>query len=689
MKDKEEKKKKNKKEKRPRKDTRLRRAFTRLSQHRVFGSDLFVSTVLSFVVLIFIESWGYKTPVGGFIFLIKHPGAFVVNWIIIFTTLSVARLFRRRIFVYTVISVVWAGLGIANGFILMKRMTPFTTADLQIFDLGVEMITVYLTPLQITLLAAAFAAVIATFVLLFLFAPKRQIKDGISVGKRLGREIIAIALSVLLLVGSWNFGIQTGVVSTYFKNLWDAYTDYGMPYSFLSTWLRQGVSRPYDYSKKKVDGVFKSGELSTMTSDEMTAEEVNKKFPNIVFLQLESFIDPTDVKGLKFSEEPVPFFKELKEKYSTGHLTVPVVGGGTANTEFEVISGMSAREFGPGEYPCKTILKKKSVETMAYDMTSLGYTAHAIHNHRGAFYNRNLVFKNLGFHDFTSLEYMNYVSKTQKNFATDDVLTGEILGALESTEGKDYIYTISVQGHGEYPSKKTIKNPRVTLENATSPAQKYSWEYYLEQISEMDDFLRALTEELNSYDEDVILIMYGDHLPALGMGDSDMKSGSIFNTEYVIWSNFVLPKLDGDINAYQLGADVQERVGLREGTMTVFHQDQIGKAGYQSNLHLLMYDMLYGKRYIFGGADPYPPTDMQMGYKPIIISEVIEVGGEYYISGEGFTPFSKVTLGDKILNTIYIDPTVLKLLDKVDPDDVSEMKVSQADKYKEILSTTE
>jgi phosphoglycerol transferase MdoB-like AlkP superfamily enzyme len=681
--------KKIKKEKKPRRDTRLRRAARRAAEHRVLSSDLFISVVLSFVILLFIESWGYKTPVGGLLFLIKHSGAFLVNWVVIFATLSIARLFKRRIFVYTTISVIWAGLGLANGFILMKRMTPFTTADLQIFDQGVDMLSVYLTPPQIVLVILGFALVIALFVLLFIFAPKRRIREDNQGTKRIRREIIALALTAALLVGSWNVGLKSGAVSDYFKNLWDAYTDYGMPYSFLSTWLRQGVDRPLDYSEAKVDAVFKAGELDTMTNDEMTAEEAEKKFPNIIFLQLESFIDPTDVKGLTFSEEPVPYFKELKEKYSSGHLTVPVVGGGTANTEFEAITGMSAREFGPGEYPCKTILKKQTVETMAYDLVPLGYTAHAIHNHRGAFYNRNLVYKNYGFDDFTSLEYMNYVSKTPKNFATDDVLTGEIIGALESTAGHDYIYTISVQGHGEYPSKKTIKNPRVTLENPVDNAQRYSWEYYLEQISEMDDFLRVLLGELESYGEDVILVMYGDHLPALGMNDSDMKSGSIFDTEYVMWANFDLPAEDKDLPAYQLAAEVQKRIGMREGTMTVFHQDQAGQKDYQKNLHLLMYDMIYGKRYIYGGINPFEPTDMQMGYKPIKINEVVEVGGEYYISGEGFTPFSKVTLGKDILETIYIGPTVLKLLGEVDPNDVSKMKVSQVEKYNAILSTTE
>jgi hypothetical protein len=491
-----------------------------------------------------------------------------------------------------------------------------------------------------------------------------------------------------LVVSCWGVGVKTGFVSNYFTNLWDAYTDYGMPYGFLSTWLRKGISRPVDYSRKTVDAVFGSGELDTMTTDTAPGA-TDKDIQNIIFLQLESFIDPTEVKGLTYSDDPTPYFRELKENYSSGYLEVPVIGGGTANTEFESITGMSCREFGPGEYPYKSVLKDKAVESMAFDLKELGYKAHAIHNHRGAFYDRNEVFPMLGFDDFTSLEYMNYVTKTQRGFATDDVLTGEILGALGSTEEHDYIYTISVQGHGEYPKTPLIKDPRITVEGADSVAQKSGWEFYVEMISGMDEFLRVLTGELSEYDEDVVLVLYGDHLPSLQITDEDVKSGNTFNTQYVIWSNFGLEKKDGDFSAYQLGAEVQRRVGLRQGLMTVFHQDNAGKPEYRDNLHLLQYDILYGNNYIYGGKSPYRPADMTVGYKPIKVNEIVEVAGEHYISGEGFTPFSKVTLDGKVLDTVYVGPTVLKLEEAVDPVSAKDMKVSQVEKYNAILSTTE
>jgi hypothetical protein len=78
-----------------------------------------------------------------------------------------------------------------------------------------------------------------------------------------------------------------------------------------------------------------------------------------------------------------------------------------------------------------------------------------------------------------------------------------------------------------------------------------------------------------------------------------------------------------------------------------------------------------------------------MGYRPIKVEKIVEVAGDYYISGGGFTPFSKVTLDGDVLKTTYVGPNVLKLEEQVDPGRADDMKVSQVEKYNAILSTTE
>ena len=78
-----------------------------------------------------------------------------------------------------------------------------------------------------------------------------------------------------------------------------------------------------------------------------------------------------------------------------------------------------------------------------------------------------------------------------------------------------------------------------------------------------------------------------------------------------------------------------------------------------------------------------------MGVKDIKINEVVQIGEDYYIKGENFTEFSKISLDGDILKTVYLGPTILALKEEVEPEDVSRMKVSQVEKNKEILSTTE
>ena len=180
--------------------------------------------------------------------------------------------------------------------------------------------------------------------------------------------------------------------------------------------------------------------------------ETGEKRPNILFLQLETFYDPTQVEFLEFSEDPIPNFRKMMEEYSSGYYKVPSVGAGTANTEFESITGMSMRYFGPGEYPYKGILKETTCESAAYVLKNLGYRTHAIHNNEANFYGRRKVFSNLGFDTFTSEEYMaEQDDTTPTDWMKDRNLTKYILQALEETDDPDYIYTISVQGHGDYP----------------------------------------------------------------------------------------------------------------------------------------------------------------------------------------------------------------------------------------------
>lgn len=663
--------------------------------HNSLHNSIFVCIVLCILLNIFIETISRHSLAKCFEYFISSPMTFLFNCFIIFATLSIAFLAKRRFFVYTVISIVWMGLGITNGIILSTRTTPFTVSDLSLVEAGLSIITNYLSITQIVLIGVGVVAALVIFILIFIFAPKH--KGGVDYRK----SIVGILVVAMLMAGATNLAISQNWVSIYFGNLNYAYRDYGFPYCFVNTWLNTGISMPKDYSEASIVGIFtedENKEISDETKEFRDGDITKTKTPNILMLQLESFFDPTLLKGVEFSKDPIPYFRELKENYSTGYLTVPSVGAGTANTEFESLTGMRVRFFGPGEYPYKSILTEKTCESICYDLKPLGYASHAIHNHRGVFYGRNDVFANLGFDTFTSIEYMNNVTKTPKNWAKDEVLTSQITDALDSTENQDFIYTISVQGHGQYPTEPLeeiyaagAESEKITVSGIESLAEKVGMEYYLEQIHEMDKFIKDLTDELSKYDEDIILVMYGDHLPGINVEDTDLKNGSVYETEYVIWSNYKMKKEDKNLFSYQLSAEILDRAGIDNGVMTKYHQNHMDDKNYLSNLKALQYDMLYGEQYIYGSqGTPYERTKLKMGVNDIKIQEIIQIGEKYFIKGQNFTPFSKVSINGKILDTIYIHPGILGLLEKVNPEDVSEMKVSQVEnKNKNILSTTE
>ena len=129
---------------------------------------------------------------------------------------------------------------------------------------------------------------------------------------------------------------------------------------------------------------------------------------------------------------------------------------------------------------------------------------------------------------------------------------------------------------------------------------------------------------------------------------------------------------------------------MQVGTIFTYQQNHKNSETYLDDLKALGYDMLYGKQYIYGGSDPFAPTDMKMGVKDIKIESVVKIGDRYYIKGQNFTEYSKVTLDGETLKTIFLGENILGLLEEVDPEDASRMKVSQIErKGNEILSTTE
>ena len=632
--------------------------------------------LLSLGLTVFIELLNHKAFVNGmdsFLeFLSVNPLALLVNCALVLVTLAPALFVRRRVFWCTVVSIIWLIGGSVNGFILLNRMTPFTVQDLSIFQTGLDTIPNYLSTKWIVLMVVSLILAVVSLVVLFLKGPRCKLD-----ARHRGRSgVLALLFSAGLLVGGWHVAFQVGQLSERFPNLAFAYEDYGFSYCFLQTWLNRGIKRPQDYSAQTMEALRQPEIPSDPQSD-----------VNVLYVQLESFIDPWDVNGLELSQDALPFWHELTENFSTGHLQVPVVGAGTANTECELLTGMSTRMFGPGEYPYQTALMDQTVETVAYNLKELGYGTHAIHNHRAAFYHRNHVYANLGFDDFTALEYMPKAKKTPKNWAKDAILTDQILQAMDTTPDQpDLVFTVSVQGHGKYPSEPILEDPAITVLDCPDEDYHYGIEYFVNQIYEMDQFVEDLVTALEERDEKTVLVLYGDHLPALNFQPEDMKSNTLYNTTYVIWDNIGLPKEDMELTAYQLTSVLMERLGITNGNMNRYHQLNREEPDYLEGLHALQYDALYGSKYLTGGVSPYERTDMKMGSAPIVMDAVFRVSGNWYLFGHNFTPYCKVFVDGHQIKSSYKSTGILRLKEDPGTRDLSRYTIKVMDKHKEVLS---
>ncbi len=613
--------------------------------------SLLLHAVLACMINFVIEAISRHSAVEAWNYMTGTPLVFLYNAFMIFITFSAVYLVRRRMFVRIIISVLWLALGVANGYMLMKRVTPFNAQDFKVAKDGLTLINNYFNGVELVGLAVGIGAVVIWVISMWR-------RGGQYDGKlrRLWALLgVAVWFAVYGLVSDQ--AVEKRIVSTYFGNIAFAYEDYGLPYCFMASVFNTGITEPNDYNEKTITEISNNREI---TKNETGRAE--DELPNIIFIQLESYFDVNEAEFFTTSEDACPNLHAMYDQYSSGYFKVPSVGAGTANTEFEVLTGMNLRYFGPGEYPYKTVLKNQVSESAATALAELGYGTHALHNNGGNFYSRAKVFNNIGFDSYTSKEFMNILQMTENGWAKDDILIQHIMDSMDSTEQQDFVFGISVQGHGDYPEEKKIENPKILVEGIEDEAIRNKWEYYVNQVYEMDQFAGNLVKAVEERKEPSVIVFYGDHLPTMGLKAEDLKSRYLYNTNYVIWDNIGLKKEDRNIPSYQIMSDVLDRLDIHSGTVFNYHQERRKTKNYLADLELLQYDILYGDQYVYDGKLPITEGHMVMGIRDVTLQNVIPHLGEgYSLYGENFTKSSKVYVNGEKQKSTFLNNTRIDL----------------------------
>ena len=406
----------------------------------LYDKPLLLNVLLSLALAVLLEEAGRQTfPLSAWGFITQKTAMFLYSAFIIFFSYSIVLIVRRRIFVYIVITVLWSGVGLVNFMMLDSRNTPFTYVDITLMKSVLPVITNYYSMPEIISMASALLIGLLLLVCGYLYLPT---EEKFTRARKL-KNIIVFAVIVLAFCGTTKYCLSTNFISTEIHNIRLAYSDYGTPYCFTVTALKTGIDRPSKYSEERIEGIL------AKTEKAVEEEKVKKQTPNIIFVQLESFFDPTQIKGLKFNQDPIPNFHRLMRNYSSGHTMTPSYGAGTANTEFEIMTQMDLDLFGAAEYPYKTVLQEQTCESVMTDLKEEGYSTHAIHNNSAAFYDRDLVFANLGYDTFTTKECMDIQKWTENGWSKHYILTEQIEDVLDSTENQHLIYTITDQAQGD------------------------------------------------------------------------------------------------------------------------------------------------------------------------------------------------------------------------------------------------
>lgn len=627
--------------------------------------------ILSFGITFLLETISRGSINQSINFCVSNKQRFIINYIIILAITSPCLLFNRIYFVFTIISSILLTLSFASYAIINFRGTPLTYSDFYSIKDGMGVAKEYIN-LKMIIGIFIYISIIA-FIAYKTFSYKIRSKYKLN-----KLSIVVIPIVIILMNFSIYIGVNKGILV---PNQWDlkvSYDDNGFSYSLYNSYYAYKRKKPRDYNEKTINNINKNISKCKKNKD-------NEETPNIILVQIESVMDPMNIKGLRLNKDPLKNFRKLSKKYSSGILKVPTFGGGTARTEFEVLTGMSLDYFSPGEIPHNNDLKKQAIESLAYTLDSNKYEKTLIHNFEGSFYGRNKAYENLGFERYIPIEYMHNV-KYPDVWPSDESVLENIKNVLESTKKRDFIFGIGVQTHGSYRRDYKSENSKVKASGDLPKEQLNQIQDYIDDLVMVDEFVGNLANYVESLDEPTILAVYSDHLPALDAVNQNINKKDKYSTEYFICDNMELKKEDKDLEAYKLSTRILDLINIKGGIMNKFHRAYENSTDYKNCLKLIQYDMLYGNKYISNKKTMYKKSNLKMGLNEIKITDVKINENAIEVIGSGFNESSCINVDGKQIETEYKNNK--KLVGKINNDKINKITVSQLSRYKKSIGDT-
>lgn len=280
--------------------------------------------------------------------------------------------------------------------------------------------------------------------------------------------------------------------------------------------------------------------------------------PNIVVVMNESFCDPAAVGAFETNEDYMPFFRQLENNTIKGELLVSPFGGYTCNTEYEFLTGMSTGVLKSRSAPYIQNIFRKLPYSLPMHMRELGYKAIALHPFSADSWNRVNIYKDLSFDEFISMENLATLSEYPeylRGYVSDQGNYGAIINYFlgKDPDERAFIFNITMQNHGGYTNKSY--NSSIFLENMSGDYPQA--EQYLSLLRESDTALKYFLNELKKFDEPIMVVMFGDHMPNLETGFYEELYGkplsgisyeealNRYKIPFIIWANYNIEEETG------------------------------------------------------------------------------------------------------------------------------------------------
>lgn len=392
-------------------------------------------------------------------------------------------------------------IGVGNYFVVMFRSNPIVPWDIYSFETAMGVADNYVFSVD-----WALAEHIAMFILMLIVG----VRTNIRLNKKILRPILTVAMCIpayFYISYLWQDNLErnTGLNDTLFNAKYMHSKD-GFFVSFILDIHFLQIEEPKNYSDEYA--------LSLLNEQKVEKVETPEELPDIIAIMDETFSDPAVLGEFETNKDYMPFVHSILRgevaNTISGYADVSVLGGNTANSEFEFLTGNSMAFFPNGSVPYLQYIRD-GISTIVPQLEEYGYTTYGTHPYRAKGWNREFIYDLMGF-DYRYFQGSFPFEDKLRNYVSDEADFKSILEWRNNTEGPFFMFNVTMQNHSNYGGDFDNFDPQIVAKFKNTYSNKYL-NKYLSLMYETDQDVASLLSELSQSDRKTIVVFWGDHQP--------------------------------------------------------------------------------------------------------------------------------------------------------------------------------